>query len=75
VRRAHPLTGETYHVNEIVDEQLIETQERFPESFQNARRQFEIIRDTQTGRVKERRPISSFIVKLPQAEAAEPGGG
>ena len=38
----------------------------------------EIFRDPQTGQVKERRALKSFLVKIPRAEQAPvkvPGGG
>jgi hypothetical protein len=78
VQRTHPLTGEVTAVNQIVDERLLELQHRFPRSLQNARVMNEIIRDPQTGQIKQRLPFKSFLVKIPRAEQATiklPGGG
>lgn len=69
VKNVDPLTGDVTYINRIVDPHLLELQREFPRSLRNGRRVNEIERDPSTGEIVERRPVGSFVVRLPQAEA------
>lgn len=68
-----PLTGVQTATSRIADERILELQKTFTHNLHNGRRLNTIIRDPQTGEIKERVPQSSFLVLTPHGEAA--GGG
>ena len=78
ITRKDPWTGRLEAVNQIVDPRVQELQAKFTHNLQNGRRLNDVIRDPKTGEVKERIPLSSFLVKTPHGEELErqrAGGG
>lgn len=75
VQRKNPLTGKVEFVNKIVDPKMQALAARYPDNLENGHRMFNIVRDPQTGQVKERNPSPSFAVKTPYAEQMGDAGG
>ncbi|MBL8879975.1 MAG: hypothetical protein JNG88_12720 [Phycisphaerales bacterium] len=56
----------------IVDERMLDLQRKFPNNTENGHIFYEIIRDPQTGEVKQRIPRASFPVEIPRRGQSEP---
>lgn len=75
MKTENPLRGTVNTQRRVVDPRMLAAQQRFPESLHNGHRFYEIIRDAETGEVKERLPAPSFPVVVPRAERAGAGAG
>jgi len=73
VKEIHPLSGIATFKNKIVDPRLLELQRRFPESYWNGKRVYDLVYDPQRGE-KVRLLRQSFVAKLPRAEQTEAVG-
>ncbi len=73
VQRENALAGHVRSAVTIVDPRMVEAQKRFPTSSENGHDVYDIVRDPQTGEVKQRIPHASFAVVLPQAHRPAAG--
>jgi hypothetical protein len=64
-----PLTGRVTATNRIMDPRMLELERQFPHMLENGRVIHTIIRDPETGEIKEKRPNPSFAVRLPEKGA------
>lgn len=58
--------------SKIVDQRMLDLQRKFPNNTENGHVFYEIIRDPQTGEVKQRIPRASFPVEIPKRGQTEP---
>lgn len=68
-----PATGESVLSvqSKIVDKRMLDLQRKFPNNTENGHTFYEIIRDPQTGEVKQRIPRTSFPVEIPKPGQAD----
>lgn len=68
VRRDSPLAGKSTVVTTITDPRMAEVQKRFPFNLQNGHKAYDITRNAETGEVRDRTAIPSFVVVMPKAQ-------